>query len=578
VLVDEWARAGVTDAVVAPGSRSTPMLIALAQESEAGRLRLHVVLDERDAGFLALGLGLASGRPAAVVTTSGTASVELHPAIVEADRSGVPLLAVTADRPPELHDCGAPQTVHQLGLFGPSTRWDVSPGVPGTQGASSWRSIASRAVNEALGARGRPGPVHLNLAFREPLVGDAAFADELGGPGRGGGSPWHQTTVPLASSPAACKEAVSVLARAGEKGLIVAGGRGAGADVVQALGAATGWPVLADPLSGCRRPGAIAAADALLRNAAVRDWRPDAVLRLGVPWASRVVNEWLGELDCPQVLAQRWPEFAAADRRQAYEVFGDPDEFCRAVAAAARREPGEWKKRWSSAEMLAQSVIDAALADDGLVGKEWGLTEPALSRSLMRALPEGSALFVSSSMPVRDLEWWSESRSGVEVLANRGANGIDGVLATAIGVAANRSAGTSRRCTAKTVALLGDLAFLYDAGALLWSATRDVCLDVVVADNDGGAIFDFLPQAQSQPDGRFEQLWGTPHGLDLCEVARAYGAQARQLRSFEDVRDMASEQARGVRFWLARFPRHENVAVHEKLHVAVGEALNLHLR
>ncbi|HXW78441.1 MAG TPA: thiamine pyrophosphate-binding protein, partial [Acidimicrobiales bacterium] len=229
VLVDEWQRDGVTDAVVCPGSRSTPLLIALAEAAEHGGIRLHVLLDERSAGFFALGLGLALGAPAPVVTTSGTAAAELHPAVLEAHHAGVPMLAVTADRPPELHDCGAPQSINQEGLFGDAVRWEVSPGVPDLAAAWSWRSLASRAVIEACGGARRAGPVHLNLAFREPLVGRAGAV--LSGPsdvqlenavklamgsgvafggdrvlrevvsGRPGGAPWHHRRNAVEKAP-----------------------------------------------------------------------------------------------------------------------------------------------------------------------------------------------------------------------------------------------------------------------------------------------------------------------------------------------------------------------------------------
>lgn len=198
-LVDEWVRAGVTDVVVCPGSRSTPLLIAVAEAAEQGALRAHSVLDERSAAYFALGLGLASGMPAPVVTTSGTAAVELHPAVVEAHHAGVPMLAVTADRPPELQDCGAPQTVHQVGLYGDAVRWEAAPGVPGPEAAATWRSLAARSVAEARGGARRPGPVHLNLAFREPLIGSAgAFASTP--EGRAGGPPGTGWAVVRTSS------------------------------------------------------------------------------------------------------------------------------------------------------------------------------------------------------------------------------------------------------------------------------------------------------------------------------------------------------------------------------------------
>ena len=382
VLVDEWMRAGITDAVACPGSRSTPVLIALAEAAERGDLRLHVLLDERSAGFFALGLGLARGVPAPVVTTSGTAAAELHPAVLEAHHSGVPMLAVTADRPQELHDCGAPQSINQAGLFGDAVRWEVNTGVPELAAAWSWRSLASRSVIEACGGSQRAGPVHLNLAFREPLVGQASLVVG-GGPnrqadgaiqrvmgsgvarggdrlleelvhGRPARAPWHSRGVRVGSKPT--PYVVSRLAEAGGRGLIVAGadagggstdaaGGAAGAvegprpwqdqgplgarlvasddDAVWQLSKATGWPVLASPQSGCRVPGAIGSADALLRTDVVRGWRPDIVLRLGAPWASRVVNEWLATLECPQVLVDPWGIWAAPDRPPGEVVVAD---------------------------------------------------------------------------------------------------------------------------------------------------------------------------------------------------------------------------------------------------------------
>ncbi len=304
-LVDEWARAGVTDAVVAPGSRSTPLVTALAADE---RIRVHVVLDERSAGFVALGIGLATGRPAPVVTTSGTAAVELHPAVVEADQAGVPLLAVTADRPPELHHVGAAQTIEQDGMFGGTLRWAVSPGVPEAGAAGSWRSLGSRAVAESCTSR--RGPVHLNLAFREPLLGDPAGWVPAGRPG---GRPWHASSS-VAPAVVAGPLVDTLAASAGSRGVIVAG-NGAGDPIaVLALARALGWPVLADPRSGCRQPDpmVVAAADALLRSPPVAGWRPDIVLHMGRPWASKVVGQWLaGGGDVLHVLVD--PERAWTD-------------------------------------------------------------------------------------------------------------------------------------------------------------------------------------------------------------------------------------------------------------------------
>jgi 2-succinyl-5-enolpyruvyl-6-hydroxy-3-cyclohexene-1-carboxylate synthase len=592
VLVDEWLRAGVTGAVACPGSRSTPLLVALAEAAERGALRLHVLADERAAGFFALGLGLASGMPAPVVTTSGTAATELHPAVVEAHHAGVPLLAVTADRPPELHGFGAPQTVHQVGLFGGAVRWEVDPGPPDLSAAWAWRSLASRAVGEARGAGGRPGPVHLNLAFREPLIGsplnvlqetpDRAHDDgieaALGTPGggdrqralrllrvgRANGAPWHRWRPAGLGPPPA--DVVELIAAGGERGLIVAGAGAGGPDAVWQLARATGWPVLATPQSGARLPGAVGAADALLRARVVRDWRPDVVLRLGAPWASRVVNEWLAGLDCTQVLLGPAGAWAAPDRPPGEVVMCSPELLCVAVAERARvagqdLTGSSWARHWAEAELRAQSAIDATLAGEA------GLSEPAIARSLLAGLPAGTTLVVSSSMPVREVEWWSRPCEGVRVLANRGANGIDGVLSTALGVAASST-------TSRVLALVGDQAFLYDAGILAAGARSGVNLEVVVVDNNGGGIFSFLPQAANQPAERFERLWGAPHGTDLVAVARGYGVAAEEVADLRHLAAVAGRVVgRGVRVFVAKTDRVANVALHRHLNDAVDKAL-----
>jgi 2-succinyl-5-enolpyruvyl-6-hydroxy-3-cyclohexene-1-carboxylate synthase len=602
VLVDEWLRAGVRDCVACPGSRSTPLLVALAEAAERGDLRLHVLVDERSAGFYALGLGLASGIPAPIVTTSGTAAAELHPAVLEAHHAGVPMLAVTADRPPELHGFGAPQTVHQVGLFGAAVRWEVNPGPADLGAAWSWRSVASRAINEARGANGRPGPVHLNLAFREPLLGSApavlqaspgeasdqsieAVEAALGAAGgsdrhralrllRGGRAdraPWHRLRR---AGLEPTDEAVELLAAAGERGLIVAGAGAGAPEAVWQLSEVTGWPVLATPQSGCRSPGAIGTADALLRTATVREWRPDLVLRLGASWASRVVNEWLAALDARQVLVGPDGAWAAPDRPPGDVVNASPELLCRAAterlkASSAGPVWAPWGQQWAEAERRAQQAIDAELAGES------GLTEPAIARSLLARVTAADTIVVSSSMPVREVEWWSQPSDGVRVLANRGANGIDGTLSTALGVASAVQHVVPSAGPGQVVALVGDLAFLYDAGVLVAGARSGTDLDVVVVDNNGGGIFSFLPQASGQPTDRFERLWGTPHGADLVAVARGYGVAAQEVA---DLKDLAAGIAggghgQGLRVFVAKTDRAANVAVHQRLNAAVESAV-----
>ncbi|HUP68910.1 MAG TPA: 2-succinyl-5-enolpyruvyl-6-hydroxy-3-cyclohexene-1-carboxylic-acid synthase [Acidimicrobiales bacterium] len=563
-LVDEWVRAGVTDVVVAPGSRSTPMAVALAGDK---RLRLHVVVDERSAGFFALGLGLSSGRPAVVLTTSGTAAVELHPAIVEAHHAGVPLLACTADRPPELHGVGAPQTVEQEGLFDGVVRAALAPGVPDSAASATWRSLAARAVLETTAGSAGPGPVHLNLPFRDPLTGGDGPGPRPAG--RAGGAPWHQRRPGVAEAPA---KLVEELARHGVRGVIVAGAGGADPAAVHALAATLGWPIFADPRSGCRlpEPATVATADALLRvERFATEMRPDVVLRLGAPWASRVMADWLAGLDVPQYLVDPYGTWLDPSRTAAVSVAADPTALALAVAEAAnlRPAPPEWAARWLEAERAAQAAIDAELSD---LLADGGVNEPAIARSLVDSLPIGSTLVVSSSMPIRDVEWYGRPRNGLRVLSNRGANGIDGVVSTALGVAA---AGPS-----PTFALVGDLAFLHDVGGLRAGAASDArpACTIVVVDNSGGGIFSFLPQAGTLAPDHFERLLGTPHGLDLLAVARAFGASAEEAHSIKELVAALEPtgEANGVRVVVVRTDRQSNVEVHDRLHRAVAASLN----
>lgn len=563
VLVDEWARAGVTDAVVAPGSRSTPLVIALDADP---RISVHVVLDERSGGFFALGIGLATGRPAVVVTTSGTAAVELHPAVVEAHQAGVPLVAATADRPAELHHVGAPQTVDQEALFGRAVRWAVSLGVADTAAVSSWRSVSSRIVAEAVCGPAGPGPVHVNLAFREPLLGDASAVEVPAGRERG--LPWHSAY--RTESPPAPADLIDLLAsHAGGKGLVVAG-RGCGDPARLLEGAsALGWPVLADPRSGCRRRRdlAVASADALLRVPSIAGgWAPEVVVRAGAPWASKMLSQWIASLPAgiPQVLCDPSGRWLDPERAASTVVRSDGSHLLGRAASGAQQAAGDspWLQSWLDAEISAQRVFDAML----LAGGEFELSEPAVARAVAGSSPPGTRVVVSSSMPIRDVEWFGPTVQRAEILSNRGANGIDGVLSTAVGVAVSESR--------PVVALLGDLAFLYDAGALLGAVARDLSLTVVVVDNGGGGIFSFLPQATSQPADRFERYWGTPHGVDVDAVAAAYGVETSIVESRADLDRVVSSIGKpGVSVAVVRSDRRSNVDVHDRLNAAVAEAV-----
>jgi len=592
-LVDEWVRDGVVDAVVAPGSRSTPLALALAHAAAAGRLRLHVRLDERGAGFFALGCSLATGQPTVVLTTSGTAALELHPAVAEAGLAGVPLVVCTADRPPELHDVGAPQTLEQWGAFGGSTRFATAPGVARAEAAGTWRSLAARAVAEARGWSGRPGPVHLNLAFVDPLVAEPGPL-----PAPRPASAWHRsgagaTTPPRTGGPRAAVDPALVRRLAARRrGLLVAGAGAGDSQALHAAAAALGWPVLPDPRSGARRAGprTVAMADAILRSEAARAALvPEVVVRVGEPWASKVLGGWLASLpaDVEQLVVSADGQWRDPDRRAAQVLATDPTDFLAAlaeVATAAGRSTegaaGSWLGDWTRAEAAASGAIDEVLERLGPAGGE-----PALARSLYRALGPDDVLVVASSMPVRDLEWFGPACPAGElppdVLANRGANGIDGTIATALGAAAVRTSG-------RVVALLGDLAFFHDAGSLLrlvgdgaagGPAPRSghggsAPLTIVVVDNGGGGIFSFLPQATKLDPERFELLFGTPPAADVLSVAAGYGVETAALVDPRTVATALVDRPGAVRVVRFRSDRRENVTLHDDLAKAATEAVD----
>jgi 2-succinyl-5-enolpyruvyl-6-hydroxy-3-cyclohexene-1-carboxylate synthase len=553
-LVDEWLRCGVRHAVVCPGSRSTPLALALSERPEIG---LQVHHDERSGGFLALGLGLATGRPAVVLTTSGTAAAELHAAVVEADLAGVPLLACSADRPPELRDVGAPQAIDQVHLFGRAVRWFGDPGVPDPGSASRWRALAGRAYAATLGAR--PGPVHLNLPFREPLVGSAGPL-----PAGRGDRPWVATGTAAAARATGVELPDELRALAGRRGVIVAGAAPVDGAAVHALAAALGWPVLAEPRSPAWIPAAtgVVHLDAILRcRRAAGGLRPEAILRVGAPGASRVVNEWLAASAAYEVVvgAPGWSDPAATATTV---IDGPPDGVLAALrSGVAGPTPRGWLERWQSASDAAAAAVAAALAEEPTPN------EPAIARDVVAAVPDGARLVVASSMPIRDVERYATPRRGVTVLANRGANGIDGTVSTAVGVALGSAA--------PAALLIGDIAFLHDSNGLLGAAGRGIDLVCVVVDNDGGGIFSFLPQARAVPADRFEALFGTPHGLDLVALAAAFGADARALGRDDEVGAAVREATAkgGVHVLVARTDRAPNVDVHARIDGAVAAAV-----
>ena len=531
-LVDEWARLGVTDAVICSGSRSTPLAVALAE-----RLRTHVRLDERSAAFFALGLALATGRPTIICVTSGTAAVELHPAVVESHHARVPLIVCTADRPPELHDTGAPQTIEQEDLFASAVRWAAAPGVPTAGLEETWRPLAVRAFSEAVHGATGPGRPRQGLPPRPgPRV---VIPEHSGAPSTG---------EPLAG-----------------RGIVVVGGQTPEPRrpaLVQTLSERLGWPVLADPGSRSRVPGTIAAADAIVRT---HPPLAETVVLLGTPWLSKALGDYVSgaaRAGARVVVVDpwgRWPDPLRAATE--FHRCGTDRWLSAAIEHAAPCDP-EWLGSWRLWEERAQAAITAALGSD--------LNEPQVARAVhLHAAESGATLVVSASMPVRDLEWFAPAVSNPpRVLANRGANGIDGVVSTALGVA---SSGSNQR----TVALLGDLAFLHDVSGLV--NLPEVPCTFVVLDNGGGGIFSFLPQATSVEEDLFERLFGTPPTSDLGAVARGFGLRVRDVAALSELAPaLQSAAAASSSPSLIRVVvpgRTQNVALHDAINQAVRLAL-----
>ncbi|HEX6421653.1 MAG TPA: 2-succinyl-5-enolpyruvyl-6-hydroxy-3-cyclohexene-1-carboxylic-acid synthase, partial [Acidimicrobiales bacterium] len=481
----------------------------------------------------------------------------------EADLAGVPLIACTADRPPELRDVGAPQAIDQLHLFGRSPRWFADAGVPDAATTDRWRPLAARLVAEATGDR--PGPVHLNLPFREPLVGTPGTL-----PAARPSGPW------AARVPAAATGDPPPALSPVRPGVIVAGPAGVDGAAVHRLAATLGWPVLADPRSAAWGMGGSSAgtcvvphADAIVRARSAGVLRPEVILRLGPPPASRALNEWLAGSGAEEVVvgAPGWSDPAGTATTVVAGLPGTVAAWARALSpqGAPPAEPPAtregWLGRWRDASAAAAEAVREALAGCD------GPNEPSVARDLTAALGDGSWLVVSSSMPVRDVERYAAPRPGLRIVGNRGANGIDGVVSAAVGIALGSGS--------PTALLAGDLAFLHDTNGLLRAADRGIDLVCVVVDNDGGGIFSFLPQARALPPERFEALFGTPHGLDLVRVAGAHGVATRAVGGSELPEAVSGAAADGgVAVLVVRTDRAANVAVHRQVDEAVAAAVD----
>jgi 2-succinyl-5-enolpyruvyl-6-hydroxy-3-cyclohexene-1-carboxylate synthase len=553
VIVDELVRNDVRHVVVCPGSRNAALAMAVHQAAEEGRLTLHVRIDERSAGFLALGLSKASGRPAAVACTSGTAAANLHPAVLEAYHSGIGLLMVTADRPPELHGTGANQTIDQRGLFGSAAVAVEFPVAERREGQNQvWRGLVCRAVAQAEAGR----PVQVNVPFREPLV--PTFEPRWPEPldGRPDGLRWTTSAAPVTMAGS------RVDFRLPARTLMVFGsGREDRAHAAATVAASAGWPAIAEPTS---QAAALSGGANVLRCGALllvagelpEPMRPEAVVVVGRPTLSRGVRGLMGRApvygigDHPQ-----WtdPQYVATHVRG----WLDLDDMSRVDGV----DP-EWLSTWRHADAAAANAIEKLLGE-----QEWP-TGLRLAADVMESLPAGAALFLGSSNPVRDIDLVAEPRSDVTVFANRGVAGIDGNVSTAAGMAL---AGDG-----PAYALIGDLTLLHDLnGLLIGPPEQRPNLTLVVHNDDGGGIFTLLEQGAAEYKHSFERVFGTPHGADIESLCRGYHVHHVRAESSAELR-AALEPGRGLKVVEVRSDRALLRDLHARLRAAVTEGVFPH--
>ena len=572
---EELARRGVRHAVCSPGSRSAPLVLPAAAEPG---LRCWVQLDERAGGYFALGLAKARRECVALICTSGSAAANYLPAVTEAFYDGVALVLLTADRPPELRDRGAGQTIDQIGLYGGHVRWAADLPVPGEVDPDHARFAARRAVAAAVGPPS--GPVHLNVPLREPLE---PAGGELGAAASGA-----EPAVPRpgpAADPGVVAE-LALLVLSWERGVLAIGAADldeADADAVKRLGAVAGWPLIADAASGLRagRGGGaaiVAAGQHLARTPSFWEGhRPDVLVRAGHPTASRALREGLATWGADVWLVDpldRWEEPTAVPAGRWRSPIG---ALARGVLASLGSDSGDpeggrdraesaWVRSWGLAESAAQQAITATLQPEPLL-------EAGLARVLGEAVGPGAVLYASNSMPVRDLDAFLAPHGRVpRVVAHRGTNGIDGVVSAAAGMAAAGSEGI--------VLLAGDLAVLHDLGGLLGAVRLGIDLTIVVPTNGGGGIFSFLPIATAVPEPVFEQFFDTPHGTDLSVVVTGLGARHHRADDEATLREALAtcRASGGVGVVEVPVDTEANVAQHRLLERSVRDAVALTVR
>lgn len=554
-MAEGLVRMGVAHAVISPGSRSTPLAYALASTEQ---IDVHLHVDERSAGFFALGLAKATQLPVVLLCTSGTAASNYHPAVTEAFYARVPLIVITADRPHELRDVGAPQAIRQMGMFSPHVKYDVDLPIP--EDSAAVDDFLERQIARAIGmAVTEPkGPVHLNAPFREPLLIDfeqelpsVTFMKRISG----------HTTLTTEQ-----KNQVSDLIGSAARGVLVIGECLPGFDKNQVWDFAKrmNWPIICDPLSNLRsevpddcRHLCIDSYDALLKNESfAAQAKPDAVIRIGPQPVSKPLTLFLKRVR-PQtfIVVDESPVFRDPLGIATHHLQVNAMEIL-SVGATAHQEAA-YTEIWSKANELAAELTESYLSEK--------VHEGDYVRTLLASLPAGSDLISGSSMPIRDLDtYFRKTDRDIAIFSNRGANGIDGVVSTALGIQ------TARKRPAWL--LIGDLSFMHDVNGLLISRMQTMDLTIIVSNNDGGGIFSYLPQA-SIPN-HFEQLFGTPTGLSFAPLAEMYGIQYDSISSIEQLEgQLVEEKTAPLRIIEMISVREQNVQAHRELWSAIGEEL-----
>ncbi|MBS0663544.1 MAG: 2-succinyl-5-enolpyruvyl-6-hydroxy-3-cyclohexene-1-carboxylic-acid synthase [Verrucomicrobia bacterium] len=561
VLAATLARCGLRQAVISPGSRSTPLTLALAANRAVESIP---VLDERSAAFFALGLARQHGRPTALVCTSGTAGANYFPAVIEAQESGVPLLILTADRPPEMRECASGQTIDQQKLFGAHVGFYHELALP--EASLPLLRYLRQTLVHAFGRTLAPaaGPVHLNVPFRDPLVPEAG----ANGTGLESATDWGAFLAEVIPPPPTGLGTQFPAVGPAERGIIVVGPNQpadpAGfAAQVGMIARKLGWPVLAEGLSPLRNQPSgeatvVTTYDTVLRNATLAaELRPERVLAIGGWPTSKVLRAWLTAVDAPTVLVTDGGRNRDALHGRTQMVHGSLVDLAEGLTPQAGS--GSYARRWAGLEAAARAALDHALEH------ETALFEGRAAWLLARHLPTRTPLLVANSMPVRDVEYfWPRSERGIEPRFNRGANGIDGTLSTALGLAhGNRP----------TVLLTGDLALLHDANGFLLHSRLRGSLTIVLVNNQGGGIFEHLPVAQVGL--AFEEFFATPQRIDFARLCAAHGVEHVTVRDWTHFNALvATLPLQGVRVLELRTDRKRDAATRKTLFASIAAALN----